>query len=228
VEPAATQISRNGTTTRLEPKVMAVLEYLAHRPGQPVTREELEAAVWAGTIVSYDALTGAIQKLRKAFHDDPRRSRIIETLSKKGYRLVAPVERLPEPAGAAAGVSSAVTAAHRRTGFRKPAGLLLLCLALVAGGVACWPAVRVPAPAVNGVMAATNSVAVLPFDNLSRDPEQDYFADGMTDELITGLARHPVLLVIARESAFMYRDRTLDMATIARRLNVRYLLTGSV
>jgi DNA-binding winged helix-turn-helix (wHTH) protein len=114
VEPALLRITHNGDSLKLEPKVMAVLVYLARRPGQVVTREELEDSVWAGAIVSYDALTGAIQKLRKAFNDDPRRPRIIETLSKKGYRLVVPVQ----PLDAQAGVNLSATAAIPVKGHR--------------------------------------------------------------------------------------------------------------
>jgi DNA-binding winged helix-turn-helix (wHTH) protein len=91
VDPASGCISHNGTSIRLEPRVMDVLVYLAARPGQVVTREELEAAIWAERVVGYDALTGTMQKLRKAFADDARQPRVVETLSKRGYRLVAPV-----------------------------------------------------------------------------------------------------------------------------------------
>ena len=230
VEPALTQISRDGDVTRLEPKVMAVLEYLAERPGQPVSREALEAAVWAGTIVSYDALTGAVQKLRRAFNDDPRRPRIIETLSKKGYRLVAAVEKLDAPADAATTAPLPVPSGHETPGIARPwiMAMLVSVLLLAGGGVVYWYSPHEPAAPVTAHKAAGNTIAVLPFDNLSHEPGQDYFADGMTDELTTGLARHPELLVIARDSAFLYRDRNLDTATIARNLHVRYLLTGSV
>src|SRR3989344_6394720 len=96
VDPPIGRISRGDVTAQLEPKVMEVLEYLACRPGQVVSREELEAAVWRSRVVSYDAVTNAIIKLRKAFKDDPRHPQIIETLSKRGYRLVAPVGQLEE------------------------------------------------------------------------------------------------------------------------------------
>jgi adenylate cyclase len=229
VEPALTQISRDGNTTRLEPRVMAVLEYLAQRPGRLVSREELEQAVWAGTIVGYDALTGAVQKLRKAFNDDPRRPRIIETLSKKGYRLVAPVVPLPAPLQTATAAPPAGTPTRRKPAFRRPTGMvILLSLLLAAGGITYWYLSQLRMSPDAADMAAVSTIAVLPFDNLGHEPDQDYFTDGMTDELITGLARHPELLVIARDSAFMYRDSKMDTATIAQQLNVRYLLTGSV
>jgi len=91
VDPSTNRMVRESEQIRLEPKVMAVLVHLASRPNQMVSRQELEASVWAGTVVSYDALTGAIQKLRKAFGDDSAHPRFIETLSKKGYSLIVPV-----------------------------------------------------------------------------------------------------------------------------------------
>ena len=227
VQPALARVSRDDVEVRLEPKVMEVLVYLAQRPGQLVSRQELETAVWAGTIVSYDALTGAIQKLRKAFNDDPRHPRLIETLSKKGYRLVAAVEPLSGNPGSPVSDTPNLPAASsgtRRWRWTMAAGLLVIVL-LAMTGIYLQQA-TVPAPPDTPVITA--SIAVLPFRYLGNDPEQDYFSDGMTDELITGLAKHRGLLVIARDSSFIYRDSNIDPAEIARRLRVRYLLQGSV
>jgi DNA-binding winged helix-turn-helix (wHTH) protein len=91
VEPAALRISREDETVKLEPKVMAVLEYLAARAGTVVSRQELEEKVWAGTVVGYDAISNAIIKLRKAFGDSAQNATIIETIPKTGYRLIASV-----------------------------------------------------------------------------------------------------------------------------------------
>ena len=87
VDPVSGRICRHGNTVKLEPKVMDVLVCLAGRPEQVITREELEAAVWGGRPISYDALTSNVKKLRQALADDARQPRIIETLSKNGYRL---------------------------------------------------------------------------------------------------------------------------------------------
>jgi TolB-like protein/DNA-binding winged helix-turn-helix (wHTH) protein/Flp pilus assembly protein TadD len=226
VEPALTRLTRNGNTVRLEPKVMAVLVYLAERPGQAVSREELEEAVWAGTIVSYDALTGAIQKLRKAFNDDSRRPRIIETLSKRGYRLVAPVEPLytQKPQQPSGDVSSGSLPRYRM----QTVWLVIFAALLITAGALTWHTATYQSGYEAVSDAAINSIAVLPFDNLSGLPDQEYFSDGMTDELITGLAKHPDLLVIARDSAFMYKDKATDIRVIAAQLNVQYILHGSV
>jgi DNA-binding winged helix-turn-helix (wHTH) protein len=94
VDPACGRISHDHKVIKLEPKVMDLLVYLASRPGQVVTREELEKNVWAGRMISYEALTSTVKKLRNAFADDARQPRIIETLSKKGYRLVSRVSFL--------------------------------------------------------------------------------------------------------------------------------------
>ena len=94
VDPELNEVRRNGDSTRLEPKALEVLAYLARRPGAVVGREDLLSAVWPGVVVGDDALTQAIIKLRKALGDDAHRPKYIETISKRGYRLIAPVERL--------------------------------------------------------------------------------------------------------------------------------------
>ena len=206
VEPVLNRLSRNGEVIRLEPKVMTVLVYLAERPGQAVSREELEEKVWAGSIVSYDALTGAIQKLRKAFNDDSRRPRFIETLSKMGYRLVAAVEPLEtgdqqtlHPSDATAGILTQ----HRRKAFQ----LLGITALLAIAGALVWYAIYQQPAEVTSLNRPINSIAVLPFDNLSGDAAQQYFADGITDDITTGLEKLPGLLVIAMVSAFLFRDQ---------------------
>src|SRR3989344_6905983 len=96
-DPTTHRLHRGNTEVRLEPRVMALLAYLAARAGELVTREELERQVWGRTIVGYDALTSSIIKLRKALGDNSRQPRFIETVSKKGYRLIASVRRAHEP-----------------------------------------------------------------------------------------------------------------------------------
>ena len=96
VDPAAYRLERDGEEVRVEPKAMQVLEYLAERAGEVVSRQELEQAIWSGTVVGYEAVTNAVIKLRKALQDDARDPRIIETISKGGYRLIAEVVPLAE------------------------------------------------------------------------------------------------------------------------------------
>jgi adenylate cyclase len=229
VDPTLNRMRRDGKTIVFEPKVMAVLVYLAERPGTLVTRQELDATVWSGMVVGYDALTGAIQKLRKAFSDDPRHPRIIETLSKKGYRLIAPVERLQESdRGVALPLMSEETAPERRSRLNPVLLIFALAGSIVIGAAFWFPGWEATEKGVTGDGVITNSIAVLPFENLSGDPSQEYFADGITDDLTTRLAKHPDLLVIARDSAFVYRDPSLSLSQIAAKLAVRYILHGSV
>lgn len=228
VEPALCRLRRGDEEVRVEPKVMDVLLYLADRSGQVVTREELEAAVWAGMVVSYDALTGTMLKLRKAFRDDPKNPQIIETVSKKGYRLIAPIQSAGD-SNPAAELSSPSTATAPKRFWRLQTrwvafAAILLVTAAVLAALNPWVGSEQGADR----KAPGSSIAVIPFDNLSGDPEQDYFADGVTDDLITGLAKIPDLLVIARDSTFFYKGQPLDVREVADKLNVRFLLRGSV
>jgi TolB-like protein/DNA-binding winged helix-turn-helix (wHTH) protein/Flp pilus assembly protein TadD len=218
VDPAGGCISHNGTRVRLEPRVMDVLVYLAARPGQVVTREELEAAVWAGRVVGYDALTGTMQKLRKAFADDARQPRVIETLSKRGYRLMAPVG----PPHTAVQLQGAGKHVNPRRALAVLAVALLLATAFFRHAPRQMHTDSAEPPATPA------TIAVLPFEDLGDNPGQDYFADGMTDDLITALAQQPELFVIARDSTFFYKDQAVDIQDIARRLGVRHVLHGSV
>ncbi len=228
VEPAAGRIRHGAQEIKLEPKVMDVLVYLAERPGTVVSREELEAAVWAGTVVGYDAVTGTMQKLRRAFGDDARRPRIIETLSKRGYRLVAPVTTLDE--GAPEEAAQAAPAPPPPIAPRRLPRVLVSALAVTALIVAAvawlrpWQAGDVNVPP----QAERLSIIVLPFDNLGDDPHQQYFADGITDDLITDLTKISGLFVISRDSAFTYRGERPDVRKVAKEMDVRYVVHGSV
>lgn len=225
VHPQANEIRQGPTMLKLEPKVMRVLCFLASRPGQAVTREELEAEAWPRMVVTYDALTNAIIKLRKALGDEARNPHYIETLSKSGYRLIADVR----PGKARPEDPSGEGLAPRRPGYRLVLGVTLL----VAAALAAWLALIPDEPTTTdaGVQATVQTppgIAVLPFDNLGAVPEQDYFADGITEDLITDLSKLAGLRVVARNSAFAYRGSQEDERRIARELGVNYVLKGSV
>ncbi len=227
VDSTANRITRGDEVVKLDPKVVEVLVCLADHPGEVVTREQLEDVVWAGTVVGYDTLTGAIQKLRKAFNDNPRNPRYIETLSKRGYRLVAPVRPVDEPeAIKASRTGSAIAQSSERLSRLGIAGALVLGLIVV--GAVIWIRPWNLAENTIAVDSSPRSIAVLPFDNLSGDSAQEYFADGMTDDLITALAKSSDLLVIARDSTFVYKDQQLDIRRVAEKLDVRFILHGSV
>jgi TolB-like protein/DNA-binding winged helix-turn-helix (wHTH) protein len=227
VDPATGEISRENELVRLEPKSVEVLVYLAERAGTLITRQELEDRVWANTVVSYDSLTSCINKIRKAFQDSRSNPAYIETISKKGYRLIAPVEypgatestKAPGPAKVAA-------SPWTRARVAALAGISLLVLA-----VALWvfkdagdhTRTKESAP----VAVRIPTVAVLPFKYLGDDPKRAYLSDGLTDDLITQLSKHSGLFVIAAASTFTYRDSSQSLRDIGRELSVRYIVTGS-
>ncbi len=212
---------------------MELLLYLASRPGETLSREELEREVWPGQVVVYEALSNSIAKLRKALGDDPKHHRIIETIPKVGYRLIgevrSPATKTPVPA------SEATLSERPRDPVRWPlwTGMVVL-IGVVVGAALLWPEFwqspdeRAISNSAPGASASKPSIAVLPFTNMSGDPEQEYFADGMTDDLITDLSKISGLLVIARNSTFKYKGTSIDVSQISRELGVRYVLEGSV
>ena len=230
VQPGLNAIASNGTTVRLEPKVMEVLVCLSNQAGSPIAKEELMRAVWRDTFVSDDVLVRAISELRRVFEDDPRQPQFIQTIPKRGYRLLARVTPVngPTVTGAvAASPDASLSAAGKpklRSAWPQAAGLgaavLILLLALGVGGS-------------RGMLRPANSpaihsLAVLPLQNLSGDAGQDYFADGMTEELITELSRLNAMKVISRTSVMRYKKSSKSLPEIARELNVDAILEGSV
>jgi adenylate cyclase len=179
VSPSLNSISHQGRTVRLEPKVMGVLLCLAQHPGETLSKEQLFQAVWPNVVVTDDVLKRCVAELRRAFEDDAREPRVIETISKRGYRLVAQV-------------SAAATATTLDEGVLR------------------------------------DSIVVLPFINMSADPESEYFADGITEEIINALAQITELHVVARSSSFSFKGRHVDPRIIGEQLNVRTVLEGGV
>ena len=228
------ELSRNGKTIRLEPRVASLLLYLATRPGEPVSRTALLEALWPGVVVSDEALTNAVNKLRRAFGDDRANPKVIETIPKAGYRLILPVQpQEPVPAPSAPGSRTAGAGGRPRLRWQIP----LVVLAVVGLVVSIITSLQLTGPAstghkpanqVTGIWTLRPSLAVLPFDNLSVDPEEEYLADGITDDVITRLAKNPGLMVIARDSTFFYKGKSLDPQLIAAKLNVGYVLRGSI
>ena len=236
VDPASGWIRRGGITRKLEPRVMDLLVVLAQRPGVVVAREELEARVWSGMVVGYDALSSAMIKLRKALGDDPHHPRFIETLPKKGYRLIAPVEPGEAPASTDAAPTSVQASITPRLTSHFPRAVWLIITAsllLLFSGLLIWQLIPRPEPDMGDIafvaqQTDTPSIAVLPFSNLSDDPTQSYFSDGITEDLITDLSRLSGLTVIARNSVFSFKGSMPEPQDVARHLGARYLLQGSV
>lgn len=212
VMPELNSLERNGCTVHLEPKVMQVLVTLAKHPGEVVSKEQILKRVWPDTFVSDEVLTRSISELRKAFEDNPQEPKYIQTIPKGGYRLVAAV--VPE------GTNRANWVAGYWKKLASAAAILLLVVA------ASLYILRVRRQASS--RTEIRSLAVLPLANLSGDPEQDYFADGMTEELITDLAKIGALRVISRTSVMNYKNAHKPLPTIARELNVDAVVVGSV
>ena len=207
---------------------MEVLVRLAQQPGEPISKEELLRAVWPDTFVSDDVLTRSISELRRMLEDDAREPRFIETIPKRGYRMVAAVSLVPEngpethSAGSAADRSQPSTR-HWRLMSSAVVSLVLVCGLLVGFNVA-----NVRERMFGRSGPPIHSLAVLPLKNLSDDPSQKYFASGMTEELITDLSQISALKVISRTSSDVYEDTHKTLPEIARELNVDAIIEGSV
>jgi TolB-like protein/DNA-binding winged helix-turn-helix (wHTH) protein len=232
------KLLRNGQALRVERKPMELLLLLASRPGQLVTRAEIAQRLWSSEVfVDTDhGINTAIRKLRHLLRDDPENPQFIETVTGMGYRFIAsiataPAETapaispIPEPhAAPGQPESSASPAPPRRLWIVLTASALVLIaiLVLTVGPHPFAARILHPNP------PAITSIAVLPLDNLSGDPSQDYFADGMTDELITMLAKDSTLRITSRTSVMQYKKARKPLPEIARALNVDAILEGSV
>jgi TolB-like protein/Flp pilus assembly protein TadD len=205
---------------------MEVLLALTRQPGQVVSRQDLERAVWPGRIVTDDAVTNAVAKLRRALDDNPRASRFIETIAKSGYRLkIEPVADGETTAAKPAASTVGTVGKALRGGWVLGGSLLIALVAFLA--IWDWRSGDEPSP-VEPPAGTTTSIAVIPFDVLGEDASQTYFAEGITLDLITELSRIPGLLVIAPGTMFGYRKTAMTDREIASELNVRYLIRGGV
>jgi TolB-like protein/DNA-binding winged helix-turn-helix (wHTH) protein len=206
-------LQREGRRIPVQSKAFDLLAYLIERRERVVSSDELLDALWPGLHVTPAALSTAVQKARQAVGDDGEHQTVIHTEHGKGFRFVAEVSIVPA-------LEEAVLApASRRARWLGAAGLAAL---LIAGGIA-WFLTR-PAEELTPI----HSLAVLPLKNLSDDPEQAYFSDGMTEELINSLAKISALRVISRTSAMHYKDTEKTLPEIAKELNVDALIEGSV
>jgi len=225
-------VHKEGRRVPLQEQPFRVLAVLLECPGEMVTREQLRARLWpADTYVGFDeGLNTAIRKLRIAFGDSADSPRFIETLPRRGYRFVAPVHdstvvtQQPSEAVEPEIVAPPSVRPSRRTmSVMASVGALLVVL----GSVFYW---RRPYPSSDSSPPKRVMLAVLPFQNMSNDPREEYFSDGLTEETITDLGQlSPEHLgVVARTSAMSYKHTNKSISQIGRELGVDYILEGSV
>jgi TolB-like protein/DNA-binding winged helix-turn-helix (wHTH) protein/Flp pilus assembly protein TadD len=237
------EVRKSGLRIRMQQQPMKLLEILLEHPGEVVTREELRSRVWPNeSFGDFDqALNIAIGKLRSALGDSAENPRFIETLPKRGYRFIADVsivdaDACPRRQEPLAGdlpttdpglkirdVGPAVATKRRLWPTGSVVGALALIIIVGLSILSVWR-FRSRAPASPGI----RSIAVLPLENLSGDASQSYFADGMTDELITDLAQISALRVISRTSVMVYKGARKPLPQIARELNVDAVVEGTV
>ena len=216
VDPESWNLTRHGREVHLEPSVLKLLLYLLSHRDRLVTRDELMETVWSETVVSDSALSKAVARLRHALNDDPGNPRFIETVHGRGYRFVADVDEYAGKATAAYVRSMRIGAGVISAGL---VAVILLALFLF------WPwQQKTNPPAADGI----ESLAVLPLSNLTGDPDQDYFADGIQDSMVTNLAKFRQLRVTSRQSTIRYRGSNKPLSEIARELGVNLLVEGSV
>lgn len=228
VDLRARELHKRGLKVKLQEQPFQVLAALLEHRGEVVTREELRQRIWpADTFVDFDnGLNGAINRLREALADLADNPRFVETVPRRGYRFIAPVARPAVPSGDdASEISSTATAArgHWPLIIGGAAAALLLALLLLALKVA-----GIRERLLSTAAHPIQSIAVLPLENLSGDPTQDYFADGMTETLITNLGKFESLRVISRTSVMQYKRARKPLPEIARELNVDAIVEGTV
>ncbi len=218
---------------------MRLLLYLAQRAGDVVSIDELLKEVWSGVIVTSDSVYQAITSLRRVLGDDAKQPSYIATVPRRGYRLVAKVSASADrPAVAVAPLSTTDTSSAPTGGPTSPphrrrrallAGGLVLSLALV-GAFAFRGQFSATghAHALARPLTTSKSIAVVPFIDLTAGMSHEYFADGMTEEVIDKLSKVPDLRVAAPTSSFYLKGKQIAIADIAKALGVAYVLDGSV
>jgi len=240
VNPRARSIHKHGVRLKLHGQPFEILLLLLERHGEVITREELQAKLWpADTFVDFEhGVNTAVKKLRRTLGDSADEQRFIETVPRVGYRFIAPVNVAEPPASAPISPPQIVLEnpggafpddpARRNWVLRFWPILAAISIVLMVSAGAYLlrsPSPRAPQPPTGRIM-----LAILPFENLTGDASQDYFSDGLTEEMIAQLGQlNPQRLgVIGRASVMRYRDSQKSLQQIARDLGIQYALEGSV
>jgi TolB-like protein/DNA-binding winged helix-turn-helix (wHTH) protein len=248
VDLRAAELRKQGLKVKLHGQPFQILALLLERPGEVVTREEIRKKLWAGdTFIDFEhSVNTSIKRLREALGDAAEHPRYIETLPRHGYRFLGLVEAVAPVASPGVSVTAvSPTPAEtpvpgkvgargaRRHNWRRVAligtgftAIVATFLALNVGGLR--DRILRAVGAVREPPLQIQSIAVLPLENLSGDPQQEYFADGMTDELITNLGKISALRVISRTSVMRYKGTKKPLPQIARELSVDAIVEGTV
>ncbi len=231
------ELRKHGLKIKLQKQPLHLLAMLLEHPGKVLTREELRQTLWpTDTFVDFEhSINKAISKIRQALGDSAENPRFLETLPGHGYRFIAPMETVApafSPSDVAAPSEAIFPGASRRSA-PQPFLRKVLIAALAVGALAGLLIALHMGGWLDRLMGRATptrieSIAVLPLENLSRNPDEDYFADGMTDELITNLAKISALRVTSRASVMHYKGGSKPLPKIAQELNVDAIVQGSV
>jgi TolB-like protein/DNA-binding winged helix-turn-helix (wHTH) protein len=228
LDVGAGELRKHGVRLRLRGQPLQVLEILLERSGEVVTRAEFQTRIWtADTFVDFDhSLHNAIARIREVLGDSAETPRYIETLPRRGYRYIGPVQdfqRLPLAAETSGHTTQppALITPPKRTRHMVLALCALFTLGVVA--FATWRYIHAKA-----AVSPIRSIAVLPLKNFSGDPSEEFFADGITDQLITDLAKVGSLRVVSGTSVMQYKGTKKGLPEIARELNVDAIVEGSI
>jgi TolB-like protein/DNA-binding winged helix-turn-helix (wHTH) protein/Flp pilus assembly protein TadD len=229
VHPALDSISRGTDTQKLEPRAMRLLMCLANSAGEVVSVDRLLSEVWAGVVVGSASVYETVSHLRKTLGDVNPQPTYIATIPRKGYRLIASERR----GSAAADPPQApmMLKKTKTTGRIWVVAGVLVAVALAAAyflPIKAWLSMNIGRTPATSIVVRDRSIAVLPFTDMSEKKDQEYFADGMAEEIINLLVKVPELRVISRTSSFQFKGKTADLRSIGSQLGVPYLLEGSV
>jgi TolB-like protein/DNA-binding winged helix-turn-helix (wHTH) protein/Tfp pilus assembly protein PilF len=238
VDLRAGELRKHGVKIKIQEQPFRVLEVLLESAGEVVTREEIRSRLWTtDTFVDFDhRLAVAINKVREALGDSAENPGLVETVGRRGYRFMLPIEPAARPGGMSDDSrtegwlehSQLLTGAKGKSGRDIALAVVALSVLIALGLMIVRHWRRPDAAAFSGVQRPISSIAVLPLENLSGNPSQDYFSDGMTDELITDLAMLPGVRVISRTSTMQYKGTHKAMPQIARELHVDGVVEGTV
>ena len=227
--PDESQLLRNGEAVPLTPKSFDLLVELVRNSGHLLEKGELLNRVWPDSFVEEANLSVKMSELRRALGTDPEGRQYIETVPRRGYRFIAPVTEMREGEPVADGSPAEPPPNLERSFFTRPWMFALIAIPLVIGAAILWNARGVRDRLLGTALPASiSSLAVLPLEDLSGDASQEYFAEGMTDALITDLSQIGALHVISRPSVMQYKGTRTSVADVGRQLNVDAVLAGTI